>query len=128
MTRVDDLAGLETWAASLLADIEPGARARLARKVATDLRRSQQRRIAAQRNPDGSPYVPRKREPLRGKSGRIKRGIMFKRLRGGSYLRTRSDASQVSVEFTGRTARIARVHQFGQVGDELIGEWDDPRG
>lgn len=115
MTRVDDLARLETWAAGLLADIEPGARARLARKVATDLRRSQQRRIAAQRNPDGSPYVPRKREPLRGKAGRIKRGVMFKRLRGSGYLRTRADAAQASVEFTGRTARIARVHQFGQV-------------
>lgn len=112
---MDDLAGLETWASGILSSLSPGARARLARKVAADLRRSQQRRIAQQRNPDGSAYAPRKRAPLRAKAGRIKRGAMFKRLRAAAFLRARGNATEASVAFTGRTARIARVHQRGLV-------------
>ena len=38
---------------------------------------------------------------------------MFKKLRTASYLKVRSDSNAISVGFTGRIARIARVHQYG---------------
>src|SRR5260363_336760 len=54
---------VEAW---MGARLQPSARRRLARTLAVALRRSQQSRIAAQRNPDGSAFAPRKaRAPLR---------------------------------------------------------------
>jgi phage virion morphogenesis protein len=111
---MSDLQALENWAGLLLHRIEPAARTSLARSIAQQLRRSQQQRVTAQRNPDGSQYVPRKQRDLRGKQGRIQRKLkMFRKLRTASYLKARGDSSLVSVGFTGRIARIARVHQYG---------------
>nr|WP_256732846.1 phage virion morphogenesis protein [Pseudomonas sp. P7548] len=105
---------LETWAAVLLDRLEPGERSKLARSIGQELRRSQQKRVMAQENPDGSKYAPRKHRDLRGKQGRIKRKLaMFKKLRTASYLKVRGDSNNVTVGFTGRIARIARVHQYG---------------
>lgn len=109
-----DLEALEDWAAVLLGRLHPSARNKLARSVGQALRRSQQQRIIAQRNPDGSKYAPRKQRNLRGKQGRIKRKVkMFQRLRTASFLKVQGDGRAISVGFTGRVARIARVHQYG---------------
>lgn len=109
----DDLRAIANWAGALLARLSPAARRGLLRQLATDLRRSQQQRIAAQRAPDGSAYAPRRPQRLRGKIGRIRRRAMFTRLRTARWLRTRSDAVGLSIGFAGRVARIARVHQYG---------------
>ncbi len=58
---------LEDWAAGLLGQLEPASRNKLARSIGQALRRSQQQRIIAQRNPGGSKYAPRKQRNLRGK-------------------------------------------------------------
>jgi phage virion morphogenesis protein len=109
-----DLEALEDWAAGLLGQLQPAARNQLARSIGQALRRSQQQRIIAQRNPDGSKYAPRKQRNLRGKQGRIKRQVkMFKKLRTASFLKVQGDSNEISVGFTGRVARIARVHQYG---------------
>ncbi|MEN5255237.1 phage virion morphogenesis protein [Pseudomonas protegens] len=109
-----DLEALEDWAAGLLGQLQPAARNQLARSIGQALRRSQQQRIIAQRNPDGSKYAPRKQRNLRGKQGRIKRQVqMFKKLRTASFLKVQGDGNAISVGFTGRVARIARVHQYG---------------
>lgn len=111
---MSDLQALEDWAGLLLQRLEPPARTTLARTIAQQLRRSQQQRVTAQRNPDSSPYTPRKARDLRGKQGRIQRKLkMFRKLRTASYLKAKGDSSLVSVGFTGRIARIARVHQYG---------------
>lgn len=110
---MDDLQRLEDWAAPLLARLEPVQRNALARRLAAALRRSQQQRIAQQRNPDGSTYAPRKPR-AREKAGRIRRA-MFQRLRQAKHLKAGGNASEVWVGFVGRTARIARVHQEGLV-------------
>jgi len=111
---MSDLQALEDWAGLLLHRIEPSARTSLARTIAQQLRRSQQQRVTAQHNPDGSQYAPRKQRDLRGKQGRIQRKLkMFRKLRTASYLKARGDSNLVSVGFTGRIARIARVHQYG---------------
>jgi len=110
----NNLEALETWAAALLDRLEPGERSKLARSIGQELRRSQQKRVMAQENPDGSRFAPRKQRNLRGKQGRVKRKLaMFKKLRTASYLKVRGDSNAVTVGFTGRVARIARVHQYG---------------
>lgn len=110
----NNLEALETWAAVLLDRLEPEERSKLARNIGQELRRSQQKRVMAQENPDGSKYAPRKHRDLRGKQGRVRRKLaMFKKLRTASYLKVRSDSNAIMVGFTGRIARIARVHQYG---------------
>lgn len=107
-----DLRAMEDWAGALLARLEPGERRKLNQSLARDLRKSQQQRITAQRNPDGTPFAPRKQRKLRSKSGRVKRK-MFTKLRTAKYLKLQSSASAVGIAFMSRTARLARVHQYG---------------
>ena len=111
---MDDLRQLEEWAAPLLRSLQPDERMRLARTIGADLRRSQSQRIGLQKNPDGSSYTPRKKQ-LRTRAGRIKRQRMFAKLRQAKYLKVKTSADEVSVGFVGRVARIARVHQQGEV-------------
>jgi phage virion morphogenesis protein len=108
----DNLHALEDWAGALLAKLEPGARRKLNQEIARDLRRNQQQRIAAQRNPDGTPYAKRKPRQLRGKAGRIKRQ-MFTKLRQAKHLKLQSTPNSIAIGFLARTTRIARVHQEG---------------
>jgi len=112
----DDLQRLEEWAGALIAKMQPAQRRQLVRQVANDLRREHARLIAQQVAPDGTPYPARKnRKELRGKSGRIKRqkAAMFNKLRTNTYLKVQADASQASIGFFGKVARIARVHHEG---------------
>lgn len=110
----DTLDDLSNWLTPLLTRLEPAARGKLAREVAQQLRRSQQQRVIAQRNPDGTPYEPRKERQLRVKQGRIKRKAkMFTKLRTARYLKATGTAGAATVAFAGRISRIARVHQYG---------------
>ncbi len=108
----DNLQALEEWAGLLLAKLSPGEQRKLSAELGRKLRRNQQQRIAAQRNPDGTPYATRKPRKLRGKVGRIKRQ-MFSKLRQAKHLKLRSSAAGITLGFAGRVSRIARVHQFG---------------
>ncbi|MFJ3046981.1 phage virion morphogenesis protein [Herbaspirillum chlorophenolicum] len=112
----DDLQRLEEWAGALMAQVQPGRRRILARKVAEDLRRAHARMIAQQVAPDGTPYAARKnRKELRSKAGRIKRqkAAMFNKLRTNTFLKVQADADQASVGFFGKVARLAHVHHEG---------------
>lgn len=108
----DNLHALEEWAGLLLAKLSPGERRQLSTELGRKLRRSQQQRIASQRNPDGTAYAARRPRQLRGKVGRIKRQ-MFGKLRQAQYLRVQSSPAGVAIGFTGRVSRIARIHQYG---------------
>jgi phage virion morphogenesis protein len=108
------LQALETWAAGLLEQLQSAARNQLARSIGQELRRSQQKRVLMQENPDGSKFAPRKKRDLRGKQGRVRRKAeMFKKLRTATYMKAKGDSNAVTVGFTRRISRIARVHQFG---------------
>jgi phage virion morphogenesis protein len=96
----------------LIAALSPAARRKLAGEIAKELRKSQQQRIKQQKAPDGSPYQARKRQPLRAKTGRIKRA-MFLKLRTSRYMKATGRENSAVVEFTGKVQRIARVHQYG---------------
>jgi phage virion morphogenesis protein len=117
MDVAEELIQLEQWAGPLLAKLAPAQRQQLARTIALDLRRSQQRRIAAQVAPDGTSYAVRKRqaESLREKRGTIRRrkDAMFAKLRTARWLKTNVTHEGVEVGFFGRVARLARVHQEG---------------
>lgn len=60
---------LDRYFADILAGVSSGGRARAAREVGKVLRISQQQRIRAQRNPDGSQYPARRRKRLRTQQG-----------------------------------------------------------
>lgn len=98
--------------AGLLAALSPAGRRRLTVDIAKKLRQRQQQRIKSQKAPDGTAYIPRKRQPLRAKKGRIKRQ-MFAKLRTNRYMKASGSDSAAVVEFTGKVQRIARVHQYG---------------
>lgn len=106
-------APLEDWLRSVLASAAPAQRRALMRDLVQQLRRSQADRIAAQRNPDGSAYEPRKPQPtLRETRGRLRR-TMFERLRTPSHLKGSATTDGAELHISGASGRIARVHQYG---------------
>ncbi len=107
---MDDLSRLENWVEPLLQQITPAARKRLAKKIGTALRQSQQQRIKAQQNPDGARFSSRRAQQ---KKGAIKRKAMFIKLKRAKYFKVKAGADKLSVGFFGRVARIANVHQQG---------------
>lgn len=106
-----ELESLEAYAANLIAQLEPAARRELARRIASTLRTRNQKRIAAQVNPDGTAFEPRKAQ-LRHKKGSIRRQ-MFSRLRLAKYLKATATPNEAVVTFSQTVARIARVHHLG---------------
>ncbi|HCQ7400642.1 TPA: phage virion morphogenesis protein [Klebsiella pneumoniae] len=106
-----ELQQVDAWLDALQAGLEPAARKRMMRELAQQLRRSQQKNIRMQRNPDGTAYEPR-RVTARTKKGRIRRQ-MFAKLRTAKYLKAVASQDAASVEFESRVQRIARVHHYG---------------
>ncbi len=102
---------LANYLQPLLERLSMGERARLAKQLGRDLRKSQGKRISEQKNPDGSSYTPR-RKRLREQKGKIKRK-MFTKIKNTSNLKVLSNADSIAIGFVGRVARIARVHQEG---------------
>lgn len=98
--------------AGLIASLSPAARRRMTADIAKQLRASQQQRIKRQQAPDGTPYAARKRQPVKGKKGRVKRE-MFTKLRTNRYMKAKGTDNAAVVDFVGRVQRMARVHQEG---------------
>lgn len=111
MATVEELQAKFT---ALINNLSPQARRQLARNIGQALRKSQSQRIARQQTPDGTAFEPRKpRKDFGKKKGRIKRNAMFAKLRTAKHLKVRSNANEVSVGFSGSSAAIANVHQYG---------------
>ncbi|MCG8708838.1 phage virion morphogenesis protein [Brenneria sp. 4F2] len=109
---MNELKPFDDKLAGLLASLSPAGRRQLAGKVAKALRSSQQQHIKQQQAPDGTPYAPRKSQPIQSKKGRVKRQ-MFQKLRTAKYLKAKGTSDAASVEFVGRVQRMARVHHYG---------------
>lgn len=97
---------------ALINSLSPSARKEMARNIAKKLRASQQQNIRRQQAPDGTPFKPRKTQPVRGKKGRVKRE-MFAKLRTAKYMKAQGLSDEAVIEFTGRVQRMARVHHYG---------------
>lgn len=119
------LQSIEGWAESLLEGVTGPQRMKLARRIGIELRARQRARIAAQNNPDGTPFEPRRKPPAdvsgRSKRGRIRRQAMFKKLRTPSLMKVRATRDTVSVGFTGKDGYVARIHQEGQFAEIFRG-------
>lgn len=98
--------------AGLIAALSPASRRSMTVEIAKKLRQGQQQRIKSQKSPDGTPYAPRKRQPIKAKKSRIKRE-MFTKLRTNRFMKAKGDDNAAVVEFTRRVQRIARVHHYG---------------
>lgn len=109
---MNPLEPLEGRIAALIANLSPAARKQMASGIARKLRASQQQNIKSQKAPDGTPFKPRKTQPVRGKKGRVKRE-MFAKLRTAKYMKAKGTGNDAAVGFTGRVQRMARVHQLG---------------
>ena len=97
---------------ALINNLEPPAQKEMARAIAKRLRASQQQNIKRQQAPDGTPFKPRRAEPVRKKKGRVKRE-MFVKLRTAKYMKAKATNSEASVEFVGNVQRMAQVHHYG---------------
>jgi phage virion morphogenesis protein len=110
----DSLNAVEDWAAHLLHRLTAPERRQMLRTLAQTLRRSQQQRLAAQRNPDGTPFAPRKARTLRARQGTIRQqGKMFQKIRLARHLKASVQGDGAALGYTGRVAKIARTHQYG---------------
>ena len=96
----------------LIGNLSASARKEMARNIAKKLRASQQKNIKNQQAPDGTPFKPRKTQPIRSKKGRVKRD-MFARLRTAKYMKAQATPDEAVIEFTGRVQRMARIHHYG---------------
>ncbi|MCD2355554.1 phage virion morphogenesis protein [Pantoea sp. MHSD4] len=97
---------------ALISSLSAPARKEMARSIGRKLRASQQQNIKRQQAPDGTPFQPRKTQPVRSKKGRIKRE-MFAKLRTAKYLKTQASPNEAVIEFAGNVQRLARVHHYG---------------
>lgn len=123
---MSDAAGVDKLTESLEAlarRLDPGARVRLAKSIAGDVRKANLARIRANVTPEGEAMVPRKPKP-KHKPGRLrnivnaekqrpKRGRMFRKV--ARVLGARGTPEGAEVGFSGAASRILRVHQDGLV-------------
>lgn len=99
---------------ALINNLSPQARRTLAKNIGQQLRKSQQKRIASQQNPDGTAFEPRKKTKQLGKKkGRIKRQAMFAKLRTARHLKLNTTQQHINIGFQGSSATIANIHQQG---------------
>ena len=108
---MNELAPLDAWCAGMLQNLQPAQRRDLAREMARRLRESQSKRIAAQLNPDGSAFEPRKTQ-ARGKRGAIRKK-MFNKIRAAKWMKMESAPDSAAVTFASSVQAMAKVHQYG---------------
>lgn len=109
---MNELQAFDDRLSALINNLSPQSRKQMASAIAKRLRASQQQNIKRQQAPDGTPFTPRKRPPLRAKKGRVKRE-MFAKLRTAKYLKAKGNSDDAAVQFTGNVQRMARVHHYG---------------
>ncbi|EME9664345.1 phage virion morphogenesis protein, partial [Salmonella enterica] len=93
MKTLAELDELDEAIGAMLMNLAPSSRRSILRDVARELRKRQQKRITAQKNPDGSAYTPRRSHPERGK--------MFKRVKLARNMKFRATDSDATVAFRG---------------------------
>jgi phage virion morphogenesis protein len=104
---------IEARLSALLATLEPSERRALTKDIARRLRESQAKRIAAQQNPDGSAYEPRKPRLRKKTEKGTLRKTMFAKMRTAKYLKMEPTANAAVLTFVNQVQRMARVHQLG---------------
>ncbi|SMB82421.1 phage virion morphogenesis (putative tail completion) protein [Pasteurella testudinis DSM 23072] len=101
---------LEQRFGALLSRFSVAERRKLLRSVAQKVAANQRQRIGAQKNPDGSAYIPRRKQKNKG---RIKRNAMFVKLKSSRFLKHKATGDSAEMGFNGQAGYIANVHQYG---------------
>lgn len=104
----DNFDELAPWLDRIDKQLDANQKRKLNRRISTKMRTAWKRRIKAQKDPDGRKFTPRKRD----QAGSIRRGAMFKRL--PKMLKTAYSSRHAEIGFSGRTAEVMKVHQFGE--------------
>jgi phage virion morphogenesis protein len=109
-----DFEPIEQLCRDLLLRTAAPERARLMRSIGREIRKSQSDRIAAQRDPEGAAFAPRRPKPDRDrKKGKLRQQKMFRKLRMAKSLKAGGNAGEAWVGFGGRASQIASIHQAG---------------
>jgi len=109
-----DFEPIEQLCRDLLLRTAAPERARLMRSIGREIRKSQSNRIAAQRDPEGAAFAPRRPKPDRGrKKGKLRQQKMFRKLRMAKSLKAGGNGNEIWVGFGGRASQIASIHQAG---------------
>lgn len=109
---MNDLQAVSDRLNGLIGNLSASARKEMARTIAGKLRASQQQNIRRQQAPDGTPFKPRKLQPVRSKKGRVRRE-MFAKLRTAKYMKTQASPDEAVIEFAGNVQRMVSVHHYG---------------
>ena len=111
-----DLDALAYALSELLARCSPAASRAALREIMRGLQQSNRERIAANVDPDGKSFAPRRPQRIRDKKGRIrmrtKRGAMFRKLRNTTRVTIADGVG--TLDFRG-SPRIPEAHHFGLV-------------
>ncbi len=103
----DNFDELGPWIDRIAQQLNASQTRKLNQRLSTKLRTALKRRIAVQKDPDGRKFTPRKRS----QRGSIRSGAMFKRL--PKMIKTAYSSSHAEIGFSGRTAEVMKVHQYG---------------
>lgn len=117
----DSLVALEEWVAPLLEKLKPAERGKLARKIGMELARSQRTRIGQQRNPDGSPFAPRKASEPRAINRSVK--FLYRKSSGGTRVASLAGYTDEGLFITGYDREVNAVRTFRK---SRIEEWFKP--
>jgi phage virion morphogenesis protein len=97
---------------NLVAEKDASERKRLLRDIGRELRKRNQRCIARQTAPDGTPWEPRKRTA----AGKIRKRVkMLQGMREIRRLALTATPGDIEIGYSGRTGRLAEVHHLGEV-------------
>jgi phage virion morphogenesis protein len=119
----NDFAPIELFCRDLLLRTAAPERARLMRSIGREIRKSQSDRIAAQRDPEGAAFAPRRPKPDRGrKKGRLRQQKMFRKIRMAKSLKAGATANDAWIGFGGQASRIASIHQEGMADAPAPGQ------
>ena len=109
-----DFKPIEQLCRDLLLRTAAPERARLMRSISRAIRKCQSDRIAAQRDPEGAAFAPRRPKPDRDRrKGKLRPQKMFRKLRLAKSLKAGGNSDEIWVGFGGRASRIASIHQAG---------------
>lgn len=108
----DPFLPLEQWLATAMGALDPARRRQLMAEIGRELRRRNQKRMAAQTGPDGVPWAPRKRDA----HGRVRKTVkMMMGLRQARNMALTATKDGMELGYAGRIGRIAEVHHLGEV-------------
>lgn len=120
---MNDVAPIEQLCRDLLLRTAAPERARLMRLIGREIRKRQSDRIAAQRDPEGAAFTPRRPKPDRGrKKGKLRQQKMFSKLRMAKSLKAGGNGNEIWVGFGGRASQIANIHQNGLSDAPALGQ------